>query len=183
MPLRYFNTEHFFEAQRLSAELQVSRRPMLDTRFVFDRTNRAPFDLDRPSARPDSPNISDHSGIDRSTSRPRSRRWRPLSTRRCAREPRTVCALSLHTPSQWMRAHCRGQYTKCSIAEIEMMGASITGVQNRILSSDLAGRGRHLNRFRSLDWSSETCRWQDVLNLGGAERRQKRVRLVRQRGG
>ena len=60
----------------------------------------------------------------------------PLSTRRCAREPRTVCALSLHTPSQWMRAHCRGQYTKCSIAEIEMMGASITGVQNRILSSD-----------------------------------------------
>ena len=50
MPLRYFNTEHFFEAQRLSAELQVSRRPMLDTRFVFDRTNRAPFDLDRIGA-------------------------------------------------------------------------------------------------------------------------------------
>ena len=65
----------------------------------------------------------------RSTCHPRSRRCRPLSTRRCARAPLMVWALSLHTPSQWMRAHCRGQYTKCSMAEIGTTGSAFTTVR------------------------------------------------------
>ena len=53
----------------------------------------------------------------------------PLSTRRWARTPFTVWTLSFHTPSQRMRAHCRGQYSKCSMAEIGMTGSVFTIVR------------------------------------------------------
>ena len=48
--IRYRYVEHLFEAQRLSAELQIGRRPMPDARLVFDRTDHTWFDLDRIGA-------------------------------------------------------------------------------------------------------------------------------------
>ena len=43
--------------------------------------------------------------------------------------------MSLQTPSQWMSAHCRGQYTKCSMAEIGTTGSTLTTVPLRTLWS------------------------------------------------
>ena len=45
MAIWYVSIEHLFKAQRLSAELQIGRRPMPDARFIFNGANRGAFYL------------------------------------------------------------------------------------------------------------------------------------------
>ena len=50
MAVQYLDIKHFFETQRLRAQLKVCGCSMTDARLVFDRTDRSPFHFNRIGA-------------------------------------------------------------------------------------------------------------------------------------